>query len=129
MNGGTRLTIQHVALETSRDDAPACVEFWGLLGFQPVEPPASLAGRTTWVQRDRLQVHLLHAKDPQVAPQGHVAVVVDDYEATLELLRRRGHEPEPSREHWGQPRAFVRDPAGHRVEIMAAPPPPAPGGD
>jgi catechol 2,3-dioxygenase-like lactoylglutathione lyase family enzyme len=42
---------------------------------------------------------------------------------TLEALRRAGFEPEPRREHWGAPRCFVRDPAGHRVEIMAAPPP------
>src|SRR3954447_18563500 len=33
-----------------------------------------------------------------------------------------GHEVEPRTQHWDAPRAFVRAPGGHRVEIMAAPP-------
>ena len=37
----------------------------------------------------------------------------------LEHLRAAGHAPEPRREHWGSPRACVRDPEGHRVELMA----------
>lgn len=125
-NRPSDLTLQHVAIETRPEDTDACVEFWALLGFERVDAPASLAHRATWLQHDRLQVHLLLADDPQVPPEGHVAVVVDDYEQTLKALSEAGYEPRPSREHWGQPRAFVRDPGGHRVEIMAAPPPPAP---
>ena len=60
--------------------------------------------------------------DPVQLPNGHFAVVVDDYDATLERLRAAGFEPEPRDEHWGAPRSFVRDPAGNRVELMAAPP-------
>ena len=32
------------------------------------------------------------------------------------------HVEERHRELWGQPRAFVTMPGGHRVELMAAPP-------
>ena len=114
--------IQHAALETRRADAGACVEFFALLGFAEVEPPPSLRERARWVQAQGTQVHLLYVDEPQVPPRGHVAVVAEDYEATLERLRAAGHEVDPRAEHWGSPRAYVRDPAGHLVELMAFPP-------
>ena len=49
--------------------------------------------------------------------------VVDDYAATLDRLRAAGHPVKPRPEHWGAPRAFITSPGGHRVEVMAAPPP------
>jgi catechol 2,3-dioxygenase-like lactoylglutathione lyase family enzyme len=57
-----------------------------------------------------------------VLPRGHVAVVVGDYEATVAALRDAGHEVEARPQHWGAPRAYTRDPAGNRVELMAFPP-------
>lgn len=116
--------IQHVAIEVREHDVEACVRFWALLGFEPVDPPPTLAARAAWVQAGGTQVHLLFAEEPVVAPEGHVAVVVGDYDATLAALREAGFEPDPRSEHWGSPRAFVRCPAGHRVELMAF----APGG-
>ena len=114
--------IQHVALELRREDAAAAVEFWALLGFARVSPPASLGERAVWVERAGTQIHLLFADDPVAAPEGHVAVVAEDYEAALERLRAAGHEPDPRPEHWGAPRCFVRAPGGHRVEVMSRPP-------
>lgn len=111
--------IAHVAIEVREDDVPACRRFWALLGFEPVDAPAALAARATWVQAGGTQIHLLYADEPVVAPAGHVAVVVADYDASLEALRQAGFEPEPRTEYWGSPRAFVRSPAGHRVEVMA----------
>lgn len=115
--------IQHVALEVGRDVADADVAFWAALGFSEVEPPPTLRGTSRWVQAPGgTQVHLLLADAPVAPPEGHVAVVVAPYDDTLASLRRAGHAPEPRREHWGAPRAFVRTPSGHRVEVMAAPP-------
>jgi len=51
-----------------------------------------------------------------------VAVVCPDHDATLDRLRAAGLAPQPRAEYWGAPRSFVRSPAGHRVEVMAAPP-------
>ena len=116
--------LQHVALEVRPDDGERCAAFWELVGFDRVEPPPALADRTIWVQRDGTQIHLLHTDDPVAPPQGHAAVVVEDYDSVLAALRDHGFDPEPRTEHWGAPRSFVRDPAGHRVELMAAPPPP-----
>jgi catechol 2,3-dioxygenase-like lactoylglutathione lyase family enzyme len=101
----------------------ACVAFYALLGFREVEPPGTLDEVAAWVERRGTQVHLLFADDPVVPPEGHFAVVVDDYDATIARLRAEGFDPEARAEQWGAPRSFVRDPAGHRVEVMSAPPP------
>ncbi|MGI8411093.1 MAG: VOC family protein [Solirubrobacteraceae bacterium] len=114
--------IQHVALETSRTDEEEAVGFWGLLGFEAVEPPPSLRRRAAWLQGGQTQVHLLWADAPVAPHHGHTAVVVDDYRATVTRLREAGYEVALRAEHWGAPRSFVRAPGGHRVEIMAAPP-------
>jgi catechol 2,3-dioxygenase-like lactoylglutathione lyase family enzyme len=114
--------IHHVALEVLEGDAQACVAFWELLGFTEVQPPGTLRERSRWVERAGTQVHLLFAGDPVVAPEGHVAVVAPEYERTLAGLRAAGFEPDLRTEHWGSPRCFVGDPAGHRVEIMRSPP-------
>jgi catechol 2,3-dioxygenase-like lactoylglutathione lyase family enzyme len=114
--------IQHVALETRREDGEAAGAFWRLLGFEPVDPPETLRERADWLQRGSTQIHLLWHDHPTAPPEGHVAVVLDDYEGTLERLRAAGHEVQPRREHWGAPRAFVSAPGGHRVEVMARAP-------
>ena len=114
--------IQHVTFEVARDAVQDCVAFYALLDFEEVEPPASLRDRAAWVERGGTQVHLMHVDDPVVLPRGHVAIVVDDWQSTLERLREAGHSVEARREHWGSPRSYVRDPAGNLVELMAFPP-------
>jgi catechol 2,3-dioxygenase-like lactoylglutathione lyase family enzyme len=117
--------LQHVSLEVRPDAVDECVAFWQLLGFARVDPPPALRERAAWVERERTQIHLMYVEEPAVPAYGHAAVVAPDYERTLAALRDAGFDPEPRREHWGAPRSFVRDPAGHRVEVMSAPPPPA----
>jgi catechol 2,3-dioxygenase-like lactoylglutathione lyase family enzyme len=118
------MTLQHTSLEIRREDVDAELRFWALVGFDHVEAPAGLRSRATWVARDGTHIHLLHADAPTVMPRGHVAVLADDYDATVGRLRDAGFDVEPDEEFWGAARAFVRTPAGHRVEVMAAPPPP-----
>jgi catechol 2,3-dioxygenase-like lactoylglutathione lyase family enzyme len=117
------VTLQHASLETRRADVDGEVAFWALLGFAVTEPPPALREIATWVSRRGTQIHLLYADDPVTPPRGHVAVVVDDYEATAAGLEDAGFAVEPRAPHWHTPRAFVRSPAGHRVEIMATPAP------
>ncbi len=114
--------LQHVALEVRPGQVQACADFYRLLGFEEVEPPETLADRTTWVEREGTQIHLLNTDEPTVLPSGHLAVVAEDYEATISALTQAGHEPEERSRHWGAPRAFAQDPAGNLVEIMAWPP-------
>jgi catechol 2,3-dioxygenase-like lactoylglutathione lyase family enzyme len=115
--------IQHAALETRRADGEAAAAFWRLLGFHDVDPPPTLRERAGWLQRGPTQIHLLWSDRPVAPPEGHVAVVIDDYDSTLERLREAGHDVEERTQHWGAARAFVRAPGGHRVEVMSRPPP------
>jgi catechol 2,3-dioxygenase-like lactoylglutathione lyase family enzyme len=94
------------------------------LGLALVGTPSGLLSRATWGARDGTHIHLLHADEPTVMPRGHVAILADDYDATVGRLRDAGFEFKPDDEFWGAARGFVRTPAGHRVEVMAAPPPP-----
>jgi catechol 2,3-dioxygenase-like lactoylglutathione lyase family enzyme len=118
--------IQHVAIEVREHDVEACVRFWALLGFDRVQAPEALAARSAWVQAGATQVHLLFAEQPVVPPEGHVAVVAGDFDATVAALRDAGFDVALRTQYWGSPRAFVRCPAGHRVELMAFGPGSAP---
>jgi len=114
--------LQHVTLEVAPADIERSVEFWALLGFRQVEPPAALADTFTWVEREGTQIHLERNESPVVPPHGHAAVVVADFEQAVERLTEHGFEVSRGREHWGAPRAKTIAPSGHRVEFMAAAP-------
>jgi catechol 2,3-dioxygenase-like lactoylglutathione lyase family enzyme len=114
--------LHHVGIELRSADVDRAVEFFVLLGFEQVEPPAALADGFTWLQREGTQIHLMHEESPSVPPRAHLAVVTPDLDATLARLHEHGFETRPGREHWGAPRAHAIAPGGHRVELMAAPP-------
>ena len=118
------MSLQHAALETRPDAVDGEVAFWALLGFERADPPATLRERAVWLQRGGSQIHLLLTDEPVAPPLGHVAVTAFDQSGALERLRAAGHEVDERARHWGAPRAFARTPAGHRVEVMAGPPPP-----
>ena len=113
--------LHHVGIEVAPGDIEATAGFFELLGFERVEPPATLR-EFPWLERNGTQVHLMPEEEPTVPSPGHLAVVVDDFEATVARVREAGFEIERKREHWGQPRALALAPGGHRVELMAAPP-------
>src|SRR5688572_26339768 len=115
--------LQHVTLEVRTGEVRACVAFWELLGFVEMVPPPSLRDRFTWVGREGTQIHLVAVEAPAVPERGHTAVVAAEPEPVLAALRAAGFEPRPGSDAWDAPRWFVHDPAGHRVEIMSAPPP------
>jgi catechol 2,3-dioxygenase-like lactoylglutathione lyase family enzyme len=115
--------LQHVSIEVRPDQVDDCIAFWALLGFEQVTPPGELAERFTWVERAGTQIHLMPFEDPSTTVNGHAAVVVEDYEGTLEALRERGFALRPGSTAWGAPRMFTRDPAGNHIELMSAPPP------
>jgi catechol 2,3-dioxygenase-like lactoylglutathione lyase family enzyme len=120
-SGAAPAMIHHVNRQVPPSALDACVEFYALLDFTPVTPPAGIAGRAIWLQLGATQIHLMPV--PGASPDsGHVAIVTGAYDGVLARLERAGHVVEPRRRHWGAPRAYVRDPAGNLVELMAAPP-------
>ena len=114
--------LHHVGIEVAPADVDATVGFFELLDFERVEPPETLR-EYTWVERDGTQIHLMPREDPVVPEVGHIAVVTPDFEEALARLQDAGHRAERRREHWGSPRAWALAPSGHRIELMAAPPP------
>jgi catechol 2,3-dioxygenase-like lactoylglutathione lyase family enzyme len=116
------MRIHHVAMETRPEDVEACARFYELLGFARVERPESLRDRGIWLEHGGQQIHLQRDEDVTVPKRSHFALVADDYEATLATLREGGFEPDEREQHWGSPRVFVHDPAGHVVEVMEFPP-------
>jgi catechol 2,3-dioxygenase-like lactoylglutathione lyase family enzyme len=116
--------LHHVGIEVAPAEIERSVEFWEALGFERVEPPATLA-EFTWLERDGTQVHLMPTDEPTVPPRGHTAIAVADFDRTVADLRTCGFEVEPRREHWGAPRALAIAPGSHRVELMAEVPRPA----
>jgi hypothetical protein len=115
--------IHHVAIEVSPRDIEAAVGFFELLGFERVEPPATLR-KYTWLEHAGTQVHLMPEAEPTVPSPGHLAVVVDDFDGTFARVREAGFGIEPAAEAWDEPRAMATAPGGHRVELMAGPPAP-----
>ncbi len=114
--------IHHVTRQIPPATVDACVQFYGLIGFTPVDPPDTVAGRAFWLQLGATQMHLMPVRDA-TPDSGHVAIVAGDYNAVVSRLERAGHPVEPRRQHWGAARGYVRDPAGNLVELMVAPPP------
>jgi len=117
--------LQHVTLEVDPGEIERSVAFWELLGFERVVAPAALAETFVWMEREGTQIHLERNPSPVVPPHGHAAVVVEDFDATVERLRSAGFEATPGREHWGAPRAKATAPGGHVVELMDTAPRPA----
>ena len=119
--------IHHTALEVKPDSVREEVAFWTAIGFSEVPVPEQLGDGYTWLESGGTQVHLIHETEPVIPQRAHVAVVVPDFDLALERLREAGSEVRPGRELWGEKRAKATSPAGHVVELTAAPPPPASG--
>ena len=120
--------LHHVSIEVPPDDVERTVEFWTILGFERLPAPGAIAEYVTWLERGPNQIHLIHTPEAAVPFLGHAAVVATDLDATASALRDAGFEFEESQQLWGERRGFAIAPAGHRVELMAAPPPPGSAG-
>lgn len=115
--------LHHVSLEVLPDDGVRWGELLELIGFREVEAPEALGGGIPWYEREGTQVHLIVTEGATAPALGHAAFVATEFERTVERLEAAGFEVEEHRELWGEPRSFVLAPGGHRIEIMAAPPP------
>ncbi|MGB0872687.1 MAG: VOC family protein [Solirubrobacterales bacterium] len=120
--------LDHVSYIVSPKDAEACVGFYSILGFSRIEPPDALKHRAIWMRLGDTTIHLIFRDSDGVdvvrslPGSGHVAYVVEQYEAVVGALERAGLDVDRRTEYWGAPRCLVGDPAGNSVELMAAPP-------
>lgn len=114
--------LHHVSLEVLPEDSGPFGELLEAIGFAALEVPAALGDAVRWYGREGTQVHLILTPEATAPVLGHAAFVAPSFEATIAELRDRGFAVEESRQLWGQRRAFVAAPGGHRLELMAAPP-------
>ena len=77
----------------------------GAARLRPRRAPEGLRGRAAWVARNGTHIHLLYDDEPTVAPRGHVAILADDYDATVARVRDAGFDFEPGRRSSGARRA------------------------
>jgi catechol 2,3-dioxygenase-like lactoylglutathione lyase family enzyme len=117
--------LHHVSIEVLPDDVERFGEMLRLIGYSEVAAPEALGGKIPWYEREGTQVHLIVTEGATAPALGHAAFVAQDYDANVAALEAAGFEVEQHRELWGAPRSFIIAPSGHRVEIMAAPPPPS----
>lgn len=93
------------------------------IGFEPIDAPDALGDAVLWFGRSGTQVHLIVTEGATAPMLGHAAFAVDDFDQAVAALRALSFEFEESRQLWGERRGFVQAPSGHRMELMAAPPP------
>jgi catechol 2,3-dioxygenase-like lactoylglutathione lyase family enzyme len=116
--------LHHVSLEVAPDDVEPTVEFFGMLGFNRITAPDSIAEYVTWLEAGTTQIHLIHTPEPTTPLLGHPAVVAPDFDGAVSALQGAGFTVEEASELWGERRSFAVMPSGQRVELMAAPPTP-----
>jgi catechol 2,3-dioxygenase-like lactoylglutathione lyase family enzyme len=107
--------LQHASVEVPPNMVEECARFYtGVLGMRRIE---NLAGSAWFSFGDGDHVHLLEGAGGG-ASRSHMALLVDDLEATLERARAAGADVRQSDDLWGSQRWFLRDPAGNRIEIF-----------
>jgi glyoxylase I family protein len=112
------LAIHHVSIAVS--DLEEALEFYEeALGFTVRSDRPELSVRGAWLETGSGQLHLIHT--PPVTGAGqHFAVLVEDLDASVAELRRKGltvSDPVPV----GRSRqSFLSDPSGNLVELHEA---------
>jgi catechol 2,3-dioxygenase-like lactoylglutathione lyase family enzyme len=115
-------SLHHVSLEVPPGEADRFGELLAAMGFAAIDAPDPLADAVRWFDGDGTQVHLILTEGATAPVLGHAAFAVAPFAEVLGTIRTAGFEVEEARELWGERRAFVLAPGGHRLELMAAPP-------
>jgi len=91
-----------------------------LLGLTEVPKPADMAGRGgAWFEAGNVQVHLGVEADFRANDKAHVAFLVTDPLDLAEQARAAGFKVKDDNDLPGHVRAFLYDPFGNRIEVLA----------
>jgi catechol 2,3-dioxygenase-like lactoylglutathione lyase family enzyme len=127
VSDGPIVGIDHVQVAAPAACEPQARAFYGdALGLPELAKPAALAGRGgCWFACGDRQLHVGVAEPFAAATKAHPALLVRDAEALTALLARLAAAGFPPRRDVALPgieRAFVDDPFGNRVELVAPTP-------
>ncbi len=113
--------LDHVQLAMPpRREAEAEAFYAGLLGFTRVPKPEPLAARGgCWFTRGAVAVHLGVEEGFRPARKAHPALVVRDLPALEAALAAAGVEVRPNPDADPGQGAYVDDPFGNRIELIA----------
>jgi catechol 2,3-dioxygenase-like lactoylglutathione lyase family enzyme len=115
--------LQHTSVQVPDELFATCCDFYSqVIGMERIP---NLAGRAWFRFGDGDHIHLLDGPAASES-MAHLALQVDDLDATLERSRAFGAQPFAADRIWGEERWFVRDPAGNMIELFAVPPPDPP---
>ena len=116
------LAFDHVQLGMPpgrEDDARAF--YVAACGMTEMPKPAELAKRGgAWFESGPLQVHLGVETDFRPAAKAHPALRCFDLDGLVARLRAAGYDVRDDDNVPGRRRAFVNDPFGNRIELIAA---------
>lgn len=91
-----------------------------LLGLTEVPKPADMVGRGgAWFQAGNVHVHLGVEKDFRANDKAHVAFRVADPLGLADAARAAGFNVKDDNTLPGHIRAFLYDPFGNRIEVLA----------
>ena len=114
-----RLDHVQLAMPPGREDAAEAF-YSGILGFERVPKPAALEARGgCWFVRGATAVHLGVEEGFQPARKAHPAFVVRDLPALEAVLHAAGVEVRPNPDAPSGTGAYVDDPFGNRIELIA----------
>ncbi|MGZ6826555.1 MAG: VOC family protein [Mycobacteriales bacterium] len=113
------MRIHHVNVVVPPGGTEAVVPFWELLGLTRVPKPPETAREGAWfdLPGGTTQLHVSERPGEPHASQ-HVALVVDDLDATVLDLVHAGHPWKPGPLLLGARRGMTADPAGNAVELI-----------
>ena len=115
------LAFDHVQLAMPpgrEDDARAF--YVAVCGMTELPKPVELAKRGgTWFASGAVQLHLGVEPEFRASAKAHPALRCGDLDALLARLRAAGFDAREDDDVPGTRRAFVRDPFGNRIELIA----------
>jgi catechol 2,3-dioxygenase-like lactoylglutathione lyase family enzyme len=114
--------LEHVQLAMPAGREEEAEAFYsGLLGLARLPKPAPLAARGgCWFGGGAVSLHLGVEEDFRPARKAHPALVVRDLPALTSALEDAGVEVRPNTERSTGTGAYVDDPFGNRIELIAA---------
>jgi catechol 2,3-dioxygenase-like lactoylglutathione lyase family enzyme len=113
--------LDHVQLAMRRGEEERARAFYvGILGMVELPKPPNLAARggCCFASGD-VQIHLGVEDDVRPSRKAHPGLRCANYDALLDHLRERGIEVREDDELPGTRRAYVYDPFGNRLELIA----------
>ncbi len=115
-----RLDHVQLAMPPGRE-AEAEAFYSGVLGFERIPKPEPLAARGgCWFVRGETAVHLGVEEEFRPARKAHPAFVVRDLPDLEEALTTAGAAVRPNPDRQPGRGAYVDDPFGNRIELIAA---------